>query len=294
MSQAADAALRYASLGWQVLPLWWPTPAGCACPRGPECASPGKHPWLRWREDGGSTDAGEIAAWFRRRPNSGVAILTGQERSGLWVLDVDPGHSGEEALAVLEAEHGALPATLTARTGSGGRHLVFRYPAGGAPQSAGRLGPGIDTRSDGGLIVGAGSLHRSGRRYEWINWGTPLADVPTWLLELLRPTPAEQRQPIRLPAPSTARGARYAEVALERAVADLRQLTGAEGVRNSELNRVAYSLGRLVGGGLIDAARVGHELLDAAVAIGLGVHESEATILSGLRAGANRPKELAA
>lgn len=294
MSRTADAALAYAAIGWEVLPLWRPTSAGCACPRGLECASPGKHPWLKWREDGGSTDPAEIRGWYRRWPHSGVAILTGRERSGLWVLDIDPGHSGEETLAALEAEHGSLPATLEARTGSGGRHLVFRYPEGGAPQSAGRLGAGLDTRSDGGLIVAAPSLHRSGRRYEWMNWGTPPADVPVWMLDLLRPTPAEQRQPIRLPAPSTARGARYAEVALERAVADLRQLAGAEGVRNAALNRVAYSLGRLVGGGLIDAARVGHELLDAAVAIGLGVHESEATILSGLRAGANRPKELAA
>lgn len=288
--------LAYAALGWQTVPLNWPAgPAstdGCSCQRGAGCASPGKHPWVRWAGHGGTTDPALILGQHRRRPNSGVAILTGRERSGLFVVDVDPDHGGEDTIRALGADHGRLPDTLTAVTGSGGRHLLFRSPDGKARQTAGAIGPGVDTRSDGGLIVAAPSLHRSGNRYRWANWGTPPAVLPGWVLDRLKPeTP---NRPARLPPRNTARGTRYAEAALDRAVADLRHLAGANGVRNTSLNATAYSLGRLVGAGLITADRVGHALYAAALAIGLGPIEAADTITSGLRSGALRPKDIPA
>lgn len=286
-----SAALTYASQGWQVLPLNWPTATGCSCLRGDSCASPGKHPWRRWRESGGITDPGLIRWCWRKQPDSGVAILTGAERSGLFVVDIDPGHGGGDTLNRLEHEHGQLPDTLTAVTGSGGQHLVYNHPGVRARQTAGTIGAGIDTRSDGGLIVAAPSLHRSGRRYTWANWGTPPADVPDWLLDLVQPkTPPPQ--PTRLPAATTARGARYAEAALERASDEVRR--AAPGQRNQTLNRAAWSIGRLVGAGLISADRVGHALAQAATDAGLGVTETEGTIISGLTCGSRQPRQVPA
>ncbi len=291
-----DAALAYAARGWQVVPLNWPIMVdgqlGCSCRRRLKCGSAGKHPWVRWKENGGSTDPTQIHEWWRWRWHSNVGILTGRDRSGLVVIDVDPDHGGGTTLEGLQADNGRMPATLAAVTGSGGRHLLFHCPPGEIRNSAGTIGPGVDVRGDGGLIVAAPSLHKSGSRYRWANWGTPLADVPEWILGRLEP----KKRPGHavLPPRNTARGTRYAEVALERAVADLHQLVGANGVRNTSLNATAYSLGRLVGSGLISADRVGHSLLEAGLAIGLGQVEAEDTISSGLRAGALRPKEVPA
>lgn len=43
------AAEAYATRGWRVIPLWWPTTTGnvpvCACPKGAACGrNTGKHP----------------------------------------------------------------------------------------------------------------------------------------------------------------------------------------------------------------------------------------------------------
>ncbi len=290
------AALDYARLGWQVLPLNWPVTSAsgrvaCSCRRGVDCASPGKHPWVKWKTDGGSTDSDQIRNWWERRRRSNVAILTGRNRSGLFVVDVDEDHGGADTLHHLQERHGELPVTLTATTGSGGSHLLFKHPETGGRQTAGGLGPGVDTRAEGGLIVAAPSLHRSGRRYTWDNGSTPIAELPEWIIVVLQPKPAATSA-VRLPPRNTARGSRYAEVALDRACTTMR--TAANGDRNATLNKVAYSMGRLVGGGLISAERAGYALAEAAVAAGLGQQEIDDTIVSGLGDGVKRPRQVPA
>jgi len=67
------------------------------------------------------------------------------------VLDVDDG--GNETLSALETIHGKLPDTVTV-TGSGGRqHYIFKYPQGRCVPNKTKFAPGLDTRSNGGLIV---------------------------------------------------------------------------------------------------------------------------------------------
>lgn len=53
-----------------------------------------------------------------------VGIATGPA-SSLVVLDIDPRHGGDDSLADLQSEHGALPLTVTALTGGGGQHHYF-------------------------------------------------------------------------------------------------------------------------------------------------------------------------
>ncbi len=284
------AGLLYAEFDWQVVPMNVPTGRGCSCRRGPECGSPGKHPLVKWKEQGGSADPTVIEGWWGRWPWANVAILMGPERSGLFTIDIDPDHGGDASLEALETKHGALPVTLRAVTGSGGRHLLFRHPGTGTKQGAGDLGPGIDTRDHGGLIVAAPSVHRSGRHYRWANWGTAPAELPGWVRELLRP-PAPPPRPVRLPARGTTRAGRYGEVALDRSLERVR--TATNGNRNWALYCAAAGLGRLAAGGLLDAVSVGYELLEAGLAVGLTRSECEDTIASGLRRGALDPKELA-
>ncbi len=66
---------------------------------------------------------------WRRNPGAMIGVPTGAP-IGAWVLDIDPKHGGPDTLAALEAEHGALPATLTAETTSGGRHYFFKAQGG--------------------------------------------------------------------------------------------------------------------------------------------------------------------
>jgi hypothetical protein len=154
---------------------------------------------VRWSQQA-TQDPAQVEAWWNSDfgyPTDGVGIVTGTP-SNLLVLDIDPRHGGVETLARLEEKHGPLPRTVTARTGSDGLHKFFEAGGGKYRSTVGLLGPGLDTRGEGGFVVAAPSLHRSGKRYEWL-YGPrkfPIAPAPTWLTEqLTRPqTPAPTRR----------------------------------------------------------------------------------------------------
>lgn len=180
MTASLDAALTYASRGWRVCPI-----------------RPGtKHPAIERWQDVATCDAELIRQWFTAWPNHGVGLATG-ERSGIFVLDVDTaeGKVGHESLMALEAHYGALPATVEALTPTGGRHLYYRHPAGlELNNSAGRLGPDLDIRANGGQVLAAPSIHPvTGTAYAWDLEHHPadveVADAPAWLIDLLKSQP---------------------------------------------------------------------------------------------------------
>jgi Bifunctional DNA primase/polymerase, N-terminal len=168
------AALAYARRGWRVFPVHTPTgdrERPCSCQQ-PGCDDPGKNPRTKRGCHDATTDEAQIREWWGRWASANIGIATGLE-SGLWVLDVD-GARGEQTLAELESAHGRLPETAEQVTGSGGRHVVFRYTAG--LKNRVRFAPGLDVRTDGGYVVAAPSLHVSGRRYAWeVSGDVPLA-----------------------------------------------------------------------------------------------------------------------
>lgn len=192
-------ALRYAGLGLAVLPLHRPVDRGgrlrCSCGKA-DCPSPAKHPVGRLAPRGlldASRDPHVLAAWFENEAWN-IGVVTGAA-SGIVVLDIDPRHGGEEALAALEAEYVPLPPTWRFLTGGGGEHIVFRHPGSIVKNSAGAIAPGIDVRGDGGYIVAPPSLHIGGRSYAASVDHHPddvaLAPLPGWLLNLVaEPIPA--------------------------------------------------------------------------------------------------------
>ena len=135
----AEWALEHAKKGFYVFPL-----------------APGlKIPLLddNWIEIA-SVDPDQIKKWWDQDPDANIGIACGP--SGLCVLDVDmkKGKDGQKSLEALEVEFGCLPKTLEAKTPSGGRHLIFKGKTG---NSYGRIGPGLDIKSEGGYIVAPGS-----------------------------------------------------------------------------------------------------------------------------------------
>jgi hypothetical protein len=178
--------LWYAKHGWAVIPLHSVRAGGCTCGK-VRCGSPGKHPRTPNGLKDGGTDAATIEAWWSRWPDANVGILLGAV-AGMVAIDVDPRNGGDASLAELEAEYGALPATVEALTGGGGRHLFFAHAGG---KLAGRLRAGIDVKADGGYVVAPPSLHASGERYRWRKGCGPHerspASLPDWLQVQLCP-----------------------------------------------------------------------------------------------------------
>jgi hypothetical protein len=175
-------AMEYLHRGWAVLPLHGIRSRRCTCGRG-DCPAPGKHPRIRWETyQWRAPRADDLAAWFHRWPESNLGVVTGTI-SGLVVLDIDPRNGGDDALSSLEHRHGGLPPTPEVRTGGGGVHLYFASPE--HPMATTILGPGVDVKADGGLVVVPPSVHASGHRYEWEPGADPdalpLADLPPWL-----------------------------------------------------------------------------------------------------------------
>lgn len=179
----AEAAAYAKRLGWPVFACHTIRDGCCTCGK-LDCASPGKHPRTPGGFKDASLDPATIREWWRRWPDANVGIPTG-ERTFL-ALDVDPRHGGALTFADLLAEHGALPDTVEALTGGGGRHILFTCPEGTA---GGTLAPGVDLKANGGYIIVAPSLHVSGRRYSWEVSSRPeevkLAPCPPWILSLL-------------------------------------------------------------------------------------------------------------
>ena len=185
-----DEALRYAAAGIPVFPLHWIKQDGnCSCRQGALCQAKGKHPRIKnWNEEA-TTDQTKIKAWWDKTPSANIGIPMG-EKSGLVALDVDTRHKGDESLAQLIAEHEALPATITATTGGGGKHYIFKYTEELCLKNVVGFRDGLDIRTQGGMIVAAPSVHHSGKEYSWDSGKSPFemqaVDMPTWLVNEIR------------------------------------------------------------------------------------------------------------
>jgi hypothetical protein len=276
------SALAMADLGWHVFP----------------CAAGAKRPAFRenWQELA-TTDSGRIRSWWARADyNIGVACGP----SGIVVIDLDVAHdarggledpvSGTGTLTRLCRENGQrFPSgTYTVDTPSGGCHLYFAAPATPVRNSAGRLGPLVDIRADGGYVIGAGSVIAD-RAYTARGDFLPLLlPFPSWLGRLLTDEPPPPAAARALLFPTMAQGRAYALAAVEQ---ETRRVAAAQpGTRNDTLNRAAFSLGQLVAAGLLPPLPVMTALADAAAYCGLPADEARRTIRSGMAAGARKPR----
>ncbi|MQA06644.1 MAG: DNA primase [Streptosporangiales bacterium] len=287
MTATLDVPLTAAARGWHVFPL----------------RTGDKRPAVdRW-ETRATTDLNRIrVCWTAGR--YGVGIACGP--SGLLVIDLDvpkpdqpppsdygPGITcGQDVLATICEEAGQPhpPATYTVRTGQGGLHLYYRGPSRLELRNThSSLGPLIDTRGHGGYVVAAGTSV-NGQRYELLD-DAPIADLPDWLADRLTPAqlPAQEPIPVRV---DTGRLSIYLAAAVR---AELDHVHRAPpGTRNRALYGAAVALGQLVAGGALDEHQAAGWLLAAGIAVGQSEREATRTIASGFKAGARRPRQVAA
>ncbi|PKW14160.1 bifunctional DNA primase/polymerase [Saccharopolyspora spinosa] len=307
-----NAALAVAQRGWPVFPLKprgsFPALHGHAeCPGTGICANGHLKP-----EHRATTDPDRIRdCWNHDDYNIGIP----PGRAGNVVLDFDmpkPGKpvppnwaeqdaaNGMDVFLLLCAEAGQQPPleTFTVTTPSGGTHLYFTAPDGielrnTQGERGNGLGWGIDTRAHGGYVVGPGSIRRDGRYT--ITHDRPLLPLPAWLCERLAPAPLPPQQPIPITT-GQGRRARYLDAAICAETERVRTAVGGE--RNFSLYCAANALGQLVAGGELGEQDVTELLLhvahDHVTAGAYSWNQAHKTIASGLRAGAARPRKVAA
>ena len=188
-----DWALHYASLGYRIIPIK------------PNEKRPPMGAW----QDVATTTTGTIQAWYTGKyVEHGIGIVTGTLDNGTRYIAIDidehdPNNSGATTLNKLEQRNQPLPVTITARTGSGGTHLLYRLADHHLEigNGAGRmLGAGIDIRANNAQIVVAPTIHPNGNAYTWKDDHAPgeieMALLPDWIATLLtqettrdKPTP---------------------------------------------------------------------------------------------------------
>ena len=196
-----DAALDYVKRGLPVFPCH------------------GKKPLTTHGFQDASVDLTQIRDWWANWPRANIGLPTGAI-SHILVLDID-GCIGEESLNALEGEYGPLPKTRTVITSPGHLHYWFKALV-PTRSTAGVLGPGLDTRGDGGYVIVPPSIHPKTEKPYLVSRNGEPQPAPDWLIDLTRPKNANRA------APSTN------EVAS----------TIAEGERNSALTAFAGTLRR--------------------------------------------------
>lgn len=239
------AAFAYARMGWPVFPL----------------RRDDKRPLTEHGHEDATDDPAIIKGWWDRWPDANIGIPTGL-RTGFDVLDCDipkegeTFQSGRATLAAWEREHGAIQ-TLMAETGGGGLHLFFKHDP-RIRNSAKRM-EGIDVRGEGGYVVVAPSVHKSGKTYRWAHGmkpgDFPMSDWPATLIGPFLPRGSEEadapdgvlRTP--KPLPEASGGDRYGIKTLGYIYDELAACPA--GGRDDKRNRLAFRLGRLVAAGRI-------------------------------------------
>lgn len=156
-----DAALAWAARGYRVFP----------------CIPNTKRPLFEEWQHAASTDPFSIRAWWglNGTPEANIGVCLDDKL----VLDLDTkaGREGVEDFYKLGLDFD----TLTVATPSGGFHVYYSAPP--TANSAGKLGPGIDTRGPHGYVLAPGSTIE-GREYA-IVYDRPLQQAPERIVQAI-------------------------------------------------------------------------------------------------------------
>jgi hypothetical protein len=257
-----QAARAYCALGWSVVPA----------------AATGKRALVRWRQwQTQAADLELVDRWWRRWPAANVAVITGR-LSGVVVVDLDVRHGADRALAELESEHGDLPWLAVVETPSGGWHVYLQHPRFAIPNSASKVGTGVDVRGDRGLALLPPSRRGLGG-YRWAVGGPETVPaMPNGWRKLLRPSRARVRASHGNHRGEFEPGGQRDMARLAGLLRAVKQ-SGAH-QHNSTLYWAAMRLGELLRSGAPESWA--EQLVDAGVDAGQPRAEARGTVASGL------------
>jgi hypothetical protein len=166
LSKCCKAALWYVNKGWYVFPC-----------------DVTKKPMITGGFHSATTDHEQVKQWWVRWPNAAIGVDTG--RSGLVVIDLDQ-HGDKNGFISWRKLGFTLDGAMISRTPNGGRHLIYKDTTGGeVKNSASKLGPGIDVRSNGGYILVPPSEIHSGFYQALSDWKLDPAPLPDELRDAI-------------------------------------------------------------------------------------------------------------
>jgi hypothetical protein len=162
-------AEKYLEMGWSIIPV----------------RIGNKVPYPKWKRYQTQLPTKTLwKGWLKKWTDGHIALITGL-LSGVWVLDFD----SPEELEWFRNEVYSIPETLIQKTGrdGGGYHIFFRRPAIEAHFKSinfrDTIGRDFELKADNAIAILAPSLHKSGKRYEWVNIN-PIEDGLDDLLEM--------------------------------------------------------------------------------------------------------------
>jgi len=162
-----EHALKYARQGFKIFPV--------ASNKKP---FPGGHGFKD-----ATSDEAQIKQWWTKYPKANIGLALTKE-SGICALDKDPRNGGDETFCKLIETYGPLPKTVEAVTGGDGSHNLFIYDERFNLPLQFRE-KGLDVIKNGYIIIDP-SVHKSGKRYQWIKGRVlgefKLAALPKFLL----------------------------------------------------------------------------------------------------------------
>lgn len=213
-----------------------------------------------------------VEAWWKKHPDAWPALSL-SEVGGFCALLIESGARG--VMAELSRTLGRIesPTVLGA---NGYEAVILRR--GRTPLLAGEVVPGITLCTEHWC-----PLPPMGD-YVWLDRPTdmPVAHLRGAWLDTLR----DKSAPV-VTLPSDAE--KWAAAAM---AAELEGLQGVgAGQHNEALNRAAFCLGQIVGGGHLSEVDVMRELVGAAKAWGWGEREARSCVRCGLRAGMKNPRQ---
>lgn len=231
-----------------------------------------------------------------------VGFRTG-EPSGLMATDLD----GDcPRLTALYTEHGK-PETWTVQTRSGGEHQIFTWEPRMARFAENDVGLAdnivdgvslghVDLRADGRVVFTAPSTCSDGTSYKTTNPAAPI-QMPDWLYEALCLW-QDEKAASRSKATRAVQHAVDVEIneqdgRLRRALGEI--MAATYGTKHTTLNSSAYTIGGLVGAGVLTEERA-VELITAACHAAVGDvwpfdRGQDKTMREGIRDGMNNPLE---
>lgn len=217
-----ESALKYAELGFSVLPLHTVIDGVCSCSN-QACRSAGKHPLIPHGLTDASPDETLIRGWWSKWPQANIGLKMGI--NGIVAVDVDTRHNGDATWAAIKAANGVIPETTTQKTGNGW-HYLFSVGPEVLTAIRGKLGEGIDIKANG-YIVAEPSVHHTGSVYKWevgrelLKGFTP-AIAPRWLERLMCEQPTAGTPVAQLPVYQASGGGWKAAITFPRQLDDAR------------------------------------------------------------------------